>query len=334
MAVGIVAPVVALYQERQFMETAIETEDGLFSPDNPDVPYIQNDRGAIAFAVIVCGGVGIAMFTGGVISTVNHVRTTRLRKRLVSAGFYIMADVVELRNRNIRVNGIAIFALRCTYKEGYRTYEFVSKKAPNAELYITTDNKIKVWVDRKDFTKYYIDFDSFPENPRSEFNGHSVIHNVFNEIPAFDNKKIIQASNPKKATNIAVIVLYIFAGLIMLAFPIGTIFGVLLILLAVYMQKQGKKRAELRERIFNEGHFIMADVISLEQHIDSDGDLTSTYTVKCSYIDEYGTMFEFIDRNVTPHPAPFITPENKIKIWVISDDYYQYVFDTEMQMFH
>jgi hypothetical protein len=130
-----------------------------YSPGNPQNIRIRQDMAIIWYFLIAGGILGFMLVISGKL-LLKAVIGKALKKRLMQEGHFIMADVTEIKKHNYSINSINPFLIRCEYKDVHKVYEFLNKASytdPNPN--ITQDNQIKVWVDRKNFSKYYIDVD-------------------------------------------------------------------------------------------------------------------------------------------------------------------------------
>lgn len=111
------------------------------------------------------GCCGIAMIVIGAIIGNRMSRKAKLKQQLLQDGTHVWADVMDIsQNYNVRVNGRSPFVLRCKYRHSDgRTYIFTSQSLRfNPESFLR-DNKVKVWFDRNDIKKYYVDVDDSME---------------------------------------------------------------------------------------------------------------------------------------------------------------------------
>jgi hypothetical protein len=130
-----------------------------YHADNPnEVRIVENDIGAL-FAIIFAV-VGLPMLIIGVKIIHTTIADRILLKRLISEGYSVMAEVTEVVEANYTVNKATPRHIHCEYKEGHKVHVFKSRAVfSDPYLNVTPENQILVWVDRKDFTKYYVDAD-------------------------------------------------------------------------------------------------------------------------------------------------------------------------------
>jgi len=112
------------------------------------------------------GGVGLILSTIGLILGRRFSRHKRLKERLSLEGNYIWADVVDIsRNSSMHVNGQSPFVLRCKYQHSDgNNYIFTSPYLRYNPESMLSENKVKVWIDRHDIRKYYVDVEGSIEN--------------------------------------------------------------------------------------------------------------------------------------------------------------------------
>jgi hypothetical protein len=133
-----------------------------YNPHDPANPQqIRINAGESRAGVfLIFGGIGVTALVIGIRLMGGIIRTERLRERLTAEGYSVMADVKEVRVRGYSVGNTHPYYLRCTYKEGYRELEFINKAVfTDPRENITDENQIRVWLDRRDESKYYIDVD-------------------------------------------------------------------------------------------------------------------------------------------------------------------------------
>lgn len=115
----------------------------------------------------VFGSFGLGMILAGTIVFVKIRTKEKLHKRLVQDGNYVWADILEIApNYNMSINGRVSLALRCKYRHSDgQTYLFKSGYLRfNPENMLINKDKIKVWFDRGDIKKYYVDVDASINN--------------------------------------------------------------------------------------------------------------------------------------------------------------------------
>lgn len=115
--------------------------------------------------VYIVGGIGGVFLVTGFIFLMIINSQNRKKKRLMVEGRKLYAEVTGGNvNYNYRVNGRSPFKLECQYTDSYTgaVYLFSSGNTwldPN--LYI--GRQVAVYVDKADFSKYYVDVDSLNE---------------------------------------------------------------------------------------------------------------------------------------------------------------------------
>jgi hypothetical protein len=136
-----------------------QTIDIYYSPNNPrDVRTTESNTFLLLF-IVIFAGVGVSVFVRGVLMFKADVREAVLRKRLVADGHSVMAEIIEISERNYSVNGKSPYLIRCKFVDLHNEYEFVNKAYFGSVSRLSTGGQLRVWVDRKDFKRYLIDLD-------------------------------------------------------------------------------------------------------------------------------------------------------------------------------
>jgi len=118
--------------------------------------------GNVEVIPIVFGAVGLPFLILGIIFIVLTVRKRSMMKRVVSAGYYVMADVVSIRrDYSVEVNGVCPCALECHYKDPTTGTLHVFRSRDlffyPAEL---EGKQIRVYVEQGNMSHYYVDVES------------------------------------------------------------------------------------------------------------------------------------------------------------------------------
>jgi len=134
-----------------------------YDPLNPYRVEVENVLFQRIFLSTFCG-VGLLFFIIGILLLKRNFMAKNKIKRLVEGGYYVMAEIIEInKNTNAAVNGSNPFTIICKYTELDKNYMFKSKSIyfdPSAFL----NGYIKVWLDRADYTNYYVDIDNIIQN--------------------------------------------------------------------------------------------------------------------------------------------------------------------------
>ena len=101
---------------------------------------------------------GVVMLTVGAIILARAVRAVRRRNALIEAGNYIWADIIDVSlNRNIQINDRYPYILRCQYRHiDGNNYVFKSGYLRYNPCNLMGE-RVKVWFDRDNIKKYYVD---------------------------------------------------------------------------------------------------------------------------------------------------------------------------------
>ena len=126
----------------------------------------------VAFALVIedlgfffflsFGGIGIVFLVMGIIFLVSQAVKKQTAKRLVQEGNYILAEIMDVyMDYNIHVNNQCPYIVRCRYEDGSGViHTFKSRGIFFNPEGLFKDQFIRVYVDRDDFRKYYVDIDS------------------------------------------------------------------------------------------------------------------------------------------------------------------------------
>lgn len=132
-------------------------------PDNPEKVLVSDFN--MMFGGIF-GGVGLVFAVTGGAMLLSNSKKKALAKRLVAEGYYIEASIecVDTVN-NIRINGRQPYVIRCNYRnpDDGRLYSFTSEMFAFDPTPLIEGETLRVYVDRTDFTKNYVDVSEFKE---------------------------------------------------------------------------------------------------------------------------------------------------------------------------
>lgn len=129
---------------------------------DPSNPVNVESKGASTFLIVILlifavvfGGFAIAFVLIGANKKGN-------RQRLKQMGVVIQADITEIsENTSMTYNGRHPFIISCQYKapDG-KLYTFASESLWCGSHELPSEGKIPVYVDPRDYTKYYVDIES------------------------------------------------------------------------------------------------------------------------------------------------------------------------------
>ena len=121
--------------------------------------------GPIMFLSIF-GGIGLIFVILGLIFLICSINKRNSIKRLLDNNEHVTARIIDvIQNHNLRINGMHPFHLVCQYDDVYggRPHVFQSDYI----MYHPGDVKdftVKVYVDKSNWNKYYVDIDSMTNN--------------------------------------------------------------------------------------------------------------------------------------------------------------------------
>jgi len=138
----------------------------LYAPDNPrNFRSIEQD-GKSNTTSAICGLV-LLLLGGTGLASVS--RRYALKKRLLQDGNKVMAEFLKLKHGNTSVNEEKSLVLICEYKNKtdsvvytFKSEEFwIANHPPGKELKGLDGALVPVYVKKDDYSKYYVDIDSF-----------------------------------------------------------------------------------------------------------------------------------------------------------------------------
>lgn len=109
--------------------------------------------------IAIFGGIGLVFVIIGISLLISIHRKNHLKERLVRDSYYVMAHIDSVVVTNIRINNRPTYAIQCSYNdpEDGRIYVFKSEVfVYDPTAYISNDT-LRVYVDRNDYTKNYVD---------------------------------------------------------------------------------------------------------------------------------------------------------------------------------
>lgn len=130
----------------------------LCDPKNPG--RVKTEFGAY-LALFLVGGIGILFSCIGIIPLIIFHRKKVQKKRLLANGRVLHATVERIDiNRALSVNGQNPYVIYCTWKDEYTDvlYRFKSENLWTDPGHVFNEgSEIAVYVDGKDYSKYYVD---------------------------------------------------------------------------------------------------------------------------------------------------------------------------------
>jgi len=106
---------------------------------------------------------GTAVIVGVILFTVC-VKQSRMRRKLIRGGDYVVADITGIPfDYSVRVNGWPTFRIECCYRDprSGAVHIFRSDALLIDPAYYVTQSTVRVFVDRdSDYRHYYVDVDS------------------------------------------------------------------------------------------------------------------------------------------------------------------------------
>lgn len=130
----------------------------LCDPDNPG--DIRTGTGTVMFPIIFLAMGGVFLLLG-ILFLVFGAKKKARKKQLLAEGRVLQAVVENIDlNTSYRVNGRHPYVIYCTYTDESNgtIYRFKSDNIwNNPEILFPIGSSIRVYVDRNDFSRYYVD---------------------------------------------------------------------------------------------------------------------------------------------------------------------------------
>ena len=155
-----------------FLTVAIVMQMVPLNPENMNV-YINGIRQpgtaetVRTFRMIflfVFGGLGLIPMIVGLVMLIRRGVKNKLHARLKQEGAMLWAEETELVNSSVRINHRRLQYLRCSYNDHGRAYIFKSPLLRMDPTPFLGNGKVKVYYDRNDMRKHYVDIDGSIEN--------------------------------------------------------------------------------------------------------------------------------------------------------------------------
>ena len=126
---------------------------------------LEEEEGAILF-LLIFGGIGLLFFVLGVIFLIVELKKKLRNDKLLGAGNYVMAEVLEVTlNYNVAVNRRHPYIVRCRYQDMYgNVHIFKSRDLYFDPTDLFKDQMVKVYVDGDNYKRYYVDIDEVLPN--------------------------------------------------------------------------------------------------------------------------------------------------------------------------
>ena len=126
---------------------------------------LKEEEGAILF-LLIFGGIGLLFFALGVIFLIVELKKKLRNDKLLGAGNYVMAEVLEVTlNYNVAVNRRHPYIVRCRYQDMYgNVHIFKSRDLFFDPTDLFKDQMVKVYVDGENYKHYYVDIDEVLPN--------------------------------------------------------------------------------------------------------------------------------------------------------------------------
>ena len=126
---------------------------------------LKEEEGAILF-LLIFGGIGLLFFVLGVIFLIVELKKKLRNDKLLGAGNYVMAEVLEVTlNYNVAVNRRHPYIVRCRYQDMYgNVHIFKSRDLFFNPTDLLKDRMVKVYVDGENYKHYYVDIDEVLPN--------------------------------------------------------------------------------------------------------------------------------------------------------------------------
>jgi hypothetical protein len=109
----------------------------------------------------VFGGSGLITGAAGIALWARIAGRERLKQKLFQDGACVWADIVDIsRQGNVEIGGRSPLVLRCKYRHSDgETYLFKSPYLRYNPQSLLPGGRVRVWFDRDNIRKYYVDVD-------------------------------------------------------------------------------------------------------------------------------------------------------------------------------
>ncbi len=134
----------------------------LINPDNPTKAHL-------AYFNFLFGGIfegiGLVLAIIGLVILMCRRRRKNLSKRLVEGGCFIEAEIDCIGTSNVRVNSKPTYLIRCNYRNPNdgKICSFKSELLTFDPTPMLDGEALRVYVDKDDFTKNYVDVSQIKE---------------------------------------------------------------------------------------------------------------------------------------------------------------------------
>lgn len=130
-----------------------------YDPINPNKIVLISSNTSLLFLLPFCV-LGSVFFIIGIVFIKKIIVFEKQRDKLILSGKCVIADIIEVnKNKNIKLIGISPYIILSHYSEDGRDYFFKSHN-----IWFKPANflskKVRIYLDRNDYTKYYVDEDS------------------------------------------------------------------------------------------------------------------------------------------------------------------------------
>jgi hypothetical protein len=134
-----------------------------YDPLNPNKVALISDNFNLIF-LLSFGCFGAMFFIIGIVFIKKIIAFEKHRDILILSGNYVIADIIEVnKNTNTTLLGKNPYIIHSHYSENGQDYFFKSHDIWFKPSYFLS-KKVRVYLDRNDYTKYYVDEDSLDQN--------------------------------------------------------------------------------------------------------------------------------------------------------------------------
>jgi Protein of unknown function (DUF3592). len=134
-----------------------------YDPINPNKVALLSGNFNLIF-LLPFGAVGSVFFIIGIVFIKKNIAFEKKRDILILSGNYVIADIIEVnKNTNVTLLGKNPYIIHSHYSENGQDYFFKSHDIWFKPSYFLS-KKVRIFLDRNDYTKYYVDEDSLEQN--------------------------------------------------------------------------------------------------------------------------------------------------------------------------
>ena len=135
---------------------------------DPQNPRNAKAKNSYLVAGLILSGMGVVFLLVGVVPTIIGMKKSAREKELLRSGKILYATIEQIGiNQGYTVNGRHPYVVYCRYTDEFTgvIYRFKSNNIwTNPEPVLQEGSEIRVFVDGRDYSRYYVDVDGCMQN--------------------------------------------------------------------------------------------------------------------------------------------------------------------------